>query len=181
MADEDEDLEDNEGYDAEVLPALGVKQQPKRKRAMLGRMQSVTQVAEWIKRLFFVPESKPEYIFYDNNCNLAKHVKHDPWWDDIGLPVDVFHFKCKHKESDLFCQSYCNPALFPELMDGDEWRFNSSIAEQTNVWFGGYHSICREMQVDRFNFFLDEMIMRKNRLLIAKLKADGAQPSYAVY
>lgn len=66
-------------------------------------------------------------------------------------------------------------------MDGDEWRFNSSIAEQTNVWFGGYHSMCREMQVDRFNFFLDEMIMRKNRLLHAKLEAEGAQPSYAVY
>lgn len=65
-------------------------------------------------------------------------------------------------------------------MDGDQWRFNSSIAEQTNVWFGGFHSICREMQVDRYNFFLDEMIRRKNQLIIEKLKREGAAPSYAI-
>lgn len=40
MTDEDEDVDDNEGYGTDNMPALGVKQQPKRKRAMLGRMRT---------------------------------------------------------------------------------------------------------------------------------------------
>jgi len=55
--------------------------------------------------------------------------------------------------------------------------FNSSIAEQTNVWLGGYHSICREMLVDKYNFFLDEMILRRNRMTREKLMKEGAMPS----
>ncbi|KIO26173.1 hypothetical protein M407DRAFT_74824 [Tulasnella calospora MUT 4182] len=142
--------------------------------------ESPEQVIAFIKRVFHAPGSEPEFIFYDNNCTLAKTVKNDPFFANIGLPVDVFHFKSKHKETDLFCQTHCNPASFPELMDDDKWRFNSSVAEQTNVWFGGFHTICREMQVDRFNFFLDEMIRRKNRLMVEKLRLEGAEPSYAI-
>jgi len=52
----------------------------------------------------------------------------------MGLSVDVFHFKCKHFVEDEWCQSNCNPAKFDELKDeSGGWRFNSSIAEQTNV------------------------------------------------
>jgi hypothetical protein len=87
-------------------------------------------------------------------------VRDDPYFRNIGLSVDVFHFKCKHSVTDEFCQAHCNPASFPELAtDEGKWHFNSSIAEQTNVWLGGYHAMCREMRVDRYTFFLDEMIM----------------------
>ena len=34
----------------------------------------------------------PTTFFFDNNCSLAKHVKNDPDFKDIGLSVDVFHF-----------------------------------------------------------------------------------------
>jgi hypothetical protein len=34
------------------------------------------------------------------------------------------------------------------------------------------------MGADKYDFFLDEMIMRKNRLTKAKLEADGAVPDY---
>jgi len=34
------------------------------------------------------------------------------------------------------------------------------------------------MGVVKFNFFLDKMIMRKNRVTKAKLEADGAFPHY---
>jgi len=63
-------------------------------------------------------------------------VKDDPFFEDIGLSVDVFHFNCKHSQSDTYCQQNCNPADYPELLgdNGKGWRFNSSIAEQTNVW-----------------------------------------------
>ena len=54
----------------------------------------------------------------------------------------------------------------------------TSILQQTNVWLGGYHSMCREMRVDKYNYFLDEMIMRKNRLMKAKLAKDGMNLRY---
>ena len=105
-------------------------------------------------------------------------MKDDPFFADIGLSVDVFHFTCKHSETDTFCQENCNPHAFPELLREDGgWYFNSSIAEQTNVWLGGFHAICREMRIDKYTFFLDEMIMRKNRLTKVKLEKDGMIPS----
>lgn len=93
--------------------------------------------------------------------------------------MDVFHFKSKHSVNDHFCQEHCNPSAYDELLDDEgNWVFNTSIAEQNNVWVGGYDSICREMMVDRYNFFLDEMFMRKNRLTLAKLTSDGYAPRH---
>lgn len=124
----------------------------------------------------------PNHIFFDNNCSLGKLVKNNPIFKNVGLTVDVFHFSCKHSVSDTFCQQNCNPLLYPELTkpeeEGGGWYFNSSIAEQTNVWLGGYHSICREMLRDKYNFFLDQMIMRKNYMTKAKLEADNMAPLY---
>jgi hypothetical protein len=108
----------------------------------------------------------------------VKLVWDDPFFDDIGLSVDVFHFKCKHSEADGFCQENCNPALFPELQTEDGWFFNSSIAEQNNVWFGGYNAICQEMLADNYVFFLDQMIKQKNIMTRAKLEKQGHGPSY---
>jgi len=97
-----------------------------------------------IKRMYRLPGSMPDHIFYDNNCTIAKMVKDDPIFKNVGLTVDVFHFKCKHSEKDTFCQENCNPAAYPELLGTgtQPWYFNSSVAEQTNAWLGGYHAIC---------------------------------------
>ena len=38
--------------------------------------------------------------------------------------------------------------------------------------------MCREMIQEKFNFFLDEMIMRRNRNTLGKLEKDGQQPLY---
>jgi hypothetical protein len=120
----------------------------------------------------------PDHIFFDNNCTLAKMVKDNPFFCDIGLTIDTFHFKCKHLQTDIFCQTHCNPAAYPELIseDGKGWFFNSLITKQTNVWLGGYHAICREMLVDKYNFFLDEMVLHKNELVKAKLLNSGCEP-----
>jgi hypothetical protein len=119
-------------------------------------------------------------IFYDNNCGLFRHLvgDGDDLYKTVGLPVDVFHWDCKHKKSDIECSVHCNPHNFPDLLgpDGKMWLFNSSIAEQTNVWLGGYHAILWEIRVVKFDFFLDEMIMRKNWITRAKLKKDGMIP-----
>jgi hypothetical protein len=50
---------------------------------------------------------------------LTKMVKDDLFFKDIGLTVDVFHFKSKHSEADVFCQEHCNPAAYPELISQD--------------------------------------------------------------
>ena len=75
----------------------------------------------------------------------------DTYFDDVALPVDVFHFKVKHKEGNTFCRQYCNPARWPELINEvtGTWVFNSSVAEQINLWFGGYHAITQLMHQDR--------------------------------
>lgn len=98
------------------------------------------------------------------------------YFDDIALPVDVFHFKSKHKETDIECSMYCNPARWPELRDGEKWRFNSSAAEQTNAWYGGFLAIVRDMQADRYEFFLEEMVKRRNRMIVKELGRKGKAP-----
>lgn len=113
----------------------------------------------------------PDVLFYDNGCRLHRYLaKHDPsLLTKITLPVDVFHWTVKHKKNDAECSLFCNPMQFPELRTEDGWYFNSSIAEQNNVWLGAYHSIVREMSFTKYNFFLDELILRKNRLTLASL------------
>nr|KAF8572610.1 hypothetical protein K439DRAFT_1625658 [Ramaria rubella] len=120
----------------------------------------------------------PEAFFYDSNCSLLKHCCKIGChrFDNMVVVVDVFHFTRKHKESDGFCQEHCNPTMFPELYNNGKWVFNLSITEQTNVWMGGFLPIVREMSVVCFNFFLDEMIKRRNRYTIAELECKGNRP-----
>lgn len=138
-----------------------------------------------MKKKHLAPGSMPKYIHHDNNCTLYKHCAATRGEDlhlKIGLPVDVFHWTCKHKKTDEECSFHCNPHMFPELLKDDRtWAFNSSRAEQTNVWFGGYHAIVREMGADKYEFFLDEMILQKNRMTRAKLEADGCIPGYRTF
>ncbi len=136
-----------------------------------------------LKKKHLIPGSRPRYAYFDNNCILYEHcdaVPGETIHHEMGLPVDVFHWKCKHKKTHKACSYHCNPLAFPELLteDGKGSFFNSSAAEQTNVWFGGYHAIVREMSAVKYDFFLDEMIMRKNELTRAKLEREGCRPGY---
>ncbi|KAJ7580497.1 hypothetical protein C8J56DRAFT_1103561 [Mycena floridula] len=142
--------------------------------------EGISSVAEMLRRVAYQRDRMPEYFVYDNNCSLSKHVKHDEDFRHVGLPVDVFHFKSKHAITDVWCQQNCNPAAFPDLIsdDGKGWWFNTSIAEQTNAWFGAFLSICREMTAARYDFFLDEMIIMRNRRTMATLKKRGFCPGY---
>ena len=107
------------------------------------------------------------------------HSQKDPILKSVGFPVDAFRYDCKHSRTDVICREHCNPRLFPELLNNDgTWYFNSSKCEQLNVWLGEYHAILREMKADRYNFLLDELIMRKNRVLKAKLEKEDHLPSY---
>jgi len=95
------------------------------------------------------------------------------------MPVDVFHFKSKHKETDDFCRKHCNPAKWTELADGNgKWIFNLSAAEQVNAWIGGYLAMVCEMLAHQYDFFLDEMIKRRNEMVLEHLANAGQAPYY---
>lgn len=154
-----------------------------------------------MKRVFNTkryPGCLPNYIFYDNNCNLLSslHKAKDHYFDTVGLPVDVFHALHKHGEEDLYCQRHCNPASYPDLVtETGEWLFNSSVAEQVNKWFGAFQRIVREMTTERFaiplllktqtqtmtlllryHFYLDEVIAIRNRVVVEELYRQGKHP-----
>ena len=121
----------------------------------------------------------PSFIFFDNNCSLLKHLLSigEHRLLEIGLPVDVFHALRKHKDSDGFCQLNCNPAGYPELYNElNQWLFNSSAAEQANIWFGKFLPVVREMGQLRYNFFLDEMVIIRNEYIVSLLHQRGRRP-----
>ncbi|KAJ7858746.1 hypothetical protein B0H13DRAFT_2571333, partial [Mycena leptocephala] len=150
-------------------------------RATMFGSEGVSGVKNFLKATFppQYPGALPSYIFYDNNCSFLKHLRtcDDHYFENVGLPVDVFHFKCKHSEADVFCQIHCNPARFRELIDADgKWVFNSSAAEQANVWFGKFQSVVQDMPIIKYNFFLDEMISVHNEHVAAELRDQGHAP-----
>ncbi|KAH9953429.1 hypothetical protein BGW80DRAFT_515685 [Lactifluus volemus] len=89
----------------------------------------------WMK-IFPVKAALPSVLFYDNNCRIVSMLTNDDdrrlrhYFDNCALPVDVFHFKCKHKETGEDCGRNCNRYIWPELRTDDgRWRFNSGEAE----------------------------------------------------
>jgi hypothetical protein len=131
---------------------------------------------DFLKSVYPSADDLPNIIFYDNNCHLQQHLaaQHDDFFKDVILPVDVFHFKSKHSVTDEFCQRHCNPAMWPQLVDKDgKWIFNSSAAEQANAWLGGYTAIVRDMLAHRYDFFLDEMIKRRNEISLERFRKAG--------
>ncbi|THU81591.1 hypothetical protein K435DRAFT_693216, partial [Dendrothele bispora CBS 962.96] len=150
--------------------------------------EAFSLVANFCKSTF-ENRRKPNHFIYDTNCILSKFVRKHPdpkmreFFLDIGLAVDVFHFKSKHKESDTYCGQNCNPYEFPELLYEDrngklKWYFNTSIAEQTNTWFGRYHPMCREMGSVFYDFFLNQMILLHNVEKKKQLTIDKVNPRY---
>ena len=76
-------------------------------------------------------------------------------------------------------REHCDPNNWPELKKEDgRYFFNTSVAEQTNAWLGRFHSMCREMLPFRYDFFLDEMIRRRNVITRDKLQREGLNPWY---
>ncbi|KAG8849067.1 hypothetical protein FRC20_002395 [Serendipita sp. 405] len=137
-------------------------------------------VVTFWEHLFPTPQSVPTFMWYDNNCHVKKILRNEPEHrlNQVALPVDVFHFKTKHKDNDKFCGEHCNPILWPELRDGDKWTFNSSAAEQVNAWIGGFLAMVREMREENCAFFLDEMLRRRNEYRIGELDRKGMQPKH---
>ncbi|KAF8162630.1 hypothetical protein B0H34DRAFT_780644 [Crassisporium funariophilum] len=63
-------------------------------------VEAIYSVIEMIKQTYCISGTKPDHIFFDNNC--------DPFFCHMGLTVDVFHLKCKHSEKDKFLAEQTN-------------------------------------------------------------------------
>lgn len=106
------------------------------------------------------PGIEPSFIFFDNACGLRKHIKgcvDNSLLGRVALVVDGFHFS-GHKHSAADCQESCSPYKYPVLKTPDgSWLFNSSAAEQANVWFGKFQNKVKEMNVLRWGnyYFID--------------------------
>lgn len=123
------------------------------------------------------PDGLPEVIFYDNACNLVRVIhngdKSAVPFENTVIPVDPFHHR-SHKESDEFCQMYTDPKKFPDLQENGSWIFNASAGELSNIWYGGFASMCRNMEATRYEFFLEEMVEWRNIWLTAALSCRKA-------
>jgi hypothetical protein len=74
----------------------------------------------------------------------------DPYFNNIGLPANVFHAKTKHSDMDDLAQICCNLSCFNKLIrENDEWVFNSFTAKQAHSLFGDFQSIVREMPISK--------------------------------
>ncbi|KAG1838440.1 hypothetical protein DFJ58DRAFT_733816 [Suillus subalutaceus] len=108
--------------------------------------EAVSNVLIMIKKMFTLPcACKPQHMIYDSNCNALREVesRNIAFFEGMGMCVDAFHHKTKHKASDMLCRERCDMKAYPELLDDNgKYYFNSSIAEQMNIWFGGFHNIC---------------------------------------
>ncbi|EGG12467.1 uncharacterized protein MELLADRAFT_70606 [Melampsora larici-populina 98AG31] len=132
--------------------------------------ESVSAVKHFLEDTF--PQGMPEVVFYDNACRLTEHIYHGSGetqrFQGTVIPVDPFHHR-SHAESDQFCKLFTDPKLFPDIQENGQWIFNASAAELTNIWYGGFASMCRNMHSLRYNFFLEEMVYLRNMWLTKKL------------
>ncbi|KAJ3886858.1 hypothetical protein GG344DRAFT_56703, partial [Lentinula edodes] len=149
-------------------------------RATMFDAEAISSVKDFLKSVYPNPNDLPDDISYNSNCQLQAHLlaQNDKYFRGTMLPVDILYFKSKHKQSDKFCQKHCNSSQWTDLVGEDgEWVFNSSAAEQANVWIGGYlQAIVWEMLYHDYNFFLDEMIKHRNAVLVAKLSRTNQAP-----
>ena len=67
------------------------------------------------------------------NNDTEAHLK--GYFDNVAMPVDVFHLKSKHKESDVNCNMYCNPYRWRSY--GHPKIIGASIFQQQNKPMAG--------------------------------------------
>ncbi|KAH9823869.1 hypothetical protein DFH28DRAFT_1161758 [Melampsora americana] len=132
--------------------------------------ESVSAVKDFLEETF--PQAMPEVVFYDNACRLTEHVytgqSDSSKFMGTVIPVDPFHHR-SHAESDEFCKLFTDPKLFPDIQENGRWIFNASAAELTNIWYGGFASMCRNMHSLVYNLFLEEMVYLRNAWLTKRL------------
>ncbi|KAL0567980.1 hypothetical protein V5O48_014014 [Marasmius crinis-equi] len=67
-------------------------------RATMFGAEAISGVKDLLKSIYPDPRELPQVIFYENNCKLQAHLlaTQDSYFKKVIMPVDVFHFECKH-------------------------------------------------------------------------------------
>ena len=84
-------------------------------RATMYGAEAVSNFLVMVKNAFLVPGAqKPEHLIYDSNCDAKQQVMSsgDPYFADMGMCVNIWHFLNKHKVTHAFCQKHCNSAMY---------------------------------------------------------------------
>ncbi|EJU04221.1 hypothetical protein DACRYDRAFT_40663, partial [Dacryopinax primogenitus] len=136
--------------------------------------KGMSSVTPFLMSIFPTCKAMPEVLVFDNNCTLGQYLH----FKETALVVDVFHYKMKHADNNVYCSTHCNLASFPELYDpaSKTWMFNSLACKQTNAWICKYQGQLQEMSAIRFKFFLDEVIKVRNEVIIEGLEHRGFAP-----
>ncbi|KAJ6619373.1 hypothetical protein B0H10DRAFT_1755541, partial [Mycena sp. CBHHK59/15] len=140
------------------------------------RSESSPQVLQILQDIWAdYPQSKPNFIAYDDACSLLRHiVTQDPnshWLSATKFIVDAWHY-IGHRTTDILCRLWCNPAPLngsqPDLIvveeDANGTRhqtraFNIETAEQLNSWLNGFESQLRQMSDVNYDFFVHVLMM----------------------
>jgi hypothetical protein len=71
------------------------------------RLFTLKEVQQWTEKAMSVPRArKPEHIIYDSCCIAKQQAANNPWFDNIGMCVDPWHYTNKHKNTDTYFRPY---------------------------------------------------------------------------
>lgn len=137
--------------------------------------ESVSNVAEWLQASFDFNDLGITHIFYDNACNLLRHImKREKFSNLRGMEycVDRFHFRGHN--GNVFCRTHCNPDARPELFDSKgNPMFNTSICESTNSWLRRIAGTLRQADADFADFWLYTALHFRNSQTMESLSRRG--------
>ncbi|ORY43720.1 hypothetical protein BCR33DRAFT_738458 [Rhizoclosmatium globosum] len=117
----------------------------------------------------------PFVLYYDKACRLlqslvvqirqgndeVKKAQLLAVYDRVALIVDKFHFR---GHQDEYCEMWCNPTFVDSVLKKKGYikKFNTSAAEQGNVWFSGISHILRDLDAVTHDFFLFSLVDKRN-------------------
>ncbi|KAJ3303317.1 hypothetical protein HDU76_005372 [Blyttiomyces sp. JEL0837] len=105
-------------------------------------------------------------IYYDRACKLYQTLENDPQTKHllgkVAFLVDLFHFR---GHNDTYCREKCNPITAGvEFEKAGMEKFNTSAAEQVNVWFGRISHMLRYIDPKLHDFYLYSLVDYRNRV-----------------
>ncbi|KAG1869640.1 hypothetical protein F4604DRAFT_1927056 [Suillus subluteus] len=126
-------------------------------RGTMYHHETVSNVLIMIEKMFTLPRAhKLQHMIYNSNCNALHEVESRKiaFFEGMGMCVDAFHHRTKHKASDVLCHEHCDMKAYPELLDDNE------------------------MMLVKYDFFLDEMILHRNLMTVATLQKQNKLPHH---
>ncbi|KAJ3320902.1 hypothetical protein HDU76_000196 [Blyttiomyces sp. JEL0837] len=118
-----------------------------------------------VKHLESKHPSHRTILYYDRACKLYRSMTSDvesaSLLANLALLVDFFHFR---GHNDEYCRNHCNPhTAEKQFQQAGLNKFNTSAAEQANVWFSRISHMLRYIDSELHDFYLFSLIDFRNR------------------